>query len=134
MIEYLEGWLAGRGAKGIDSLEGRPGIHPRLMEDLATARISVAQTAQRILHAAADSDSGEVHDFQLVKGLVQQELADILRLRDEAGQDAAARARYTKAGVITVHWIKSYTELNFRSLGSYTRADLDAIAAAPEAF
>jgi malate synthase len=134
MIEYLEGWLAGRGAKGIDSLEGRPGTHPRLMEDLATARISVAQTAQRILHAAADSDSGEVHDFQLVKGLVQQELADILRLRDEAGQDAAARARYTKAGVITVHWIKSYTELNFRSLGSYTRADLDAIAAAPEAF
>lgn len=134
MIEYLEGWLAGRGAKGIDSLEGRPGTHPRLMEDLATARISVAQTAQRILHSAADSDSGEVHDFPLVKRLVQQQLADILRLREEAGQDAAAKARYTKAGVITLHWIKSYTELTFRSLGSYTRADLDAIAAAPEAF
>ena len=52
----------------------------------------------------------------------------------EEAQDAAARARYTKAGVITLHWIKNYTELNFRSLGSYTRADLDAIAAAPEAF
>ena len=32
-------------------------------EDLATARISVAQTAQRIIHEAKDSDSGEVHDM-----------------------------------------------------------------------
>ena len=48
LIEYVEGWLNGRGAKGIDSLEGQPGVHPALMEDLATGRISVAQTAQRI--------------------------------------------------------------------------------------
>ena len=134
MIEYVEGWLGGRGAKGIDSLEGRPGVHPRLMEDLATARISVAQTAQRILHAAADSDSGQVHDFGLVKGLVQEELSDILRLRDEAGADAAATERYAKAATITLHWIKSYTDFDFRSLGSYTRADLGEIAVAPEAF
>jgi hypothetical protein len=33
-----------------------------------------------------------------------------------------------------MRWIKNYTELEFRSLGSYTRADLDRIAAAPEAF
>ncbi len=129
IIEYLEGWLAGRGAKGIDSLEGRPGVHPRLMEDLATARISVAQTAQRILHAAADSDSGETHDFGLVERLVTQELDDILRLRDEAGAGPPMIERYKKAAVITLHWIRSYTELDFRSLGSYTRADLDAIAA-----
>ena len=42
IIEYVEGWLTGRGAKGIDSLEGKPGVHPALMEDLATGRISVA--------------------------------------------------------------------------------------------
>src|SRR5206468_397183 len=36
LIEYVEGWLNGRGAKGIDSLEGKPGVHPALMEDLAT--------------------------------------------------------------------------------------------------
>ena len=42
LIEYVEGWLGGRGAKGIDSLEGQPGIHPALMEDLATGRISVS--------------------------------------------------------------------------------------------
>ena len=33
-----------------------------------------------------------------------------------------------------MHWIKSYRDLDFRSLGSYTRADLDRIAAAPDAF
>jgi hypothetical protein len=33
-----------------------------------------------------------------------------------------------------MRWIKNYTELDFRSLGSYTRADLDAIAAAPDSF
>jgi hypothetical protein len=45
LIEYVEGWLGGRGAKGIDSLEGKPGIHPALMEDLATGRMSVAHRA-----------------------------------------------------------------------------------------
>src|SRR5439155_149527 len=48
VIEYVEGWLNGRGAKGIDSLEGKPGVHPALMEDLATGRMSVAQIAQRV--------------------------------------------------------------------------------------
>src|SRR5207237_6705427 len=52
VIEYVEGWLNGRGAKGIDSLEGKPGVHPALMEDLATGRMSVAQIAQRVLHRA----------------------------------------------------------------------------------
>src|SRR5947199_2904353 len=50
LIEYVEGWLNGRGAKGIDSLEGKPGVHPALMEDLATGRMSVAQIAQRVRH------------------------------------------------------------------------------------
>ena len=134
IIEYVEGWLTGRGAKGIDSLEGKPGVHPRLMEDLATARISVAQTAQRVIHAAADSDSGEAHDLPLVRRLVDQELADILRLREEAGADEATIERYAKSARIALHWIKSYTDYDFRSLGAYTRADLDSIAASPPAF
>ena len=54
VIEYVEGWLSGRGAKGIDSLAGKPGVHPALMEDLATGRMSVAQIAQRIRHRAHD--------------------------------------------------------------------------------
>ena len=138
VIEYLEGWLNGRGAKGIDSLEGRPGIHPPLMEDLATGRMSVAQIAQRIIHSAADTDTGELHDFALVKRLLAEELEDILsRRRDEVPDPdalAAVEERYRAARKITMRWVRNYTELDFRSLGSYTRADLDAIAAAPDAF
>ena len=143
MIEYLEGWLSGRGAKGIDSLEGRGGVHPRLMEDLATARISVAQTAQRILHGAKGSDTDETHDFELVQLLVHQELEDILKRRENAVQESGPESqaafdqmseRYRKAGKITLRWIRNYTEFNFRSLGSYTRGELNEIAAADDAF
>ena len=73
LLEYLEGWLGGRGAKGIDSLEGRPGLHTALMEDLATARISAAQTAQRILHAAPDDATGAAHTLELVKAMLLAE-------------------------------------------------------------
>ena len=43
-------------------------------------------------------------------------------------------ARYRKAVKIAMRWIKNYTELDFRSLGAYTRADLESIAAAGDAF
>ena len=142
LIEYVEGWLNGRGAKGIDSLEGQPGIHPALMEDLATGRISVAQTAQRIIHGAKDSDTGEVQDFALIKRLLAEELADIEeRRRAEAPADEDSQKavevqveRYRKATKVAMQWIKNYTEYDFRSLGSYTHADLEAIAEAPDAF
>ena len=135
IIEYVEGWLGGRGAKGIDTLAGRPGVHPALMEDLATGRISVAQTAQRILHAPVATDNGEPHGFPMIKRLFGEELADILRLGREAGPlDAETEERYRKAAQVGMHWVKNYTELNFRSLGSYTRAELDALAAASDAF
>ena len=143
LIEYIEGWLNGRGAKGIDSLAGRPGIHPALMEDLATGRMSVAQIGQRIRHQAKDTGTGEVHDFPLVKGLLQSEVEDILvqlketvKEGDEAGQRAYSEAevRYRKAVRISMRWIKNYTEFDFRSLGSYTRDDLESIAAAVDAF
>src|SRR3990172_6373627 len=66
VVEYLEGWLNGRGAKGIDSLAGKPGVHPALMEDLATGRMSVAQIAQRIRHRATTTDGAQLHDVPLV--------------------------------------------------------------------
>ena len=140
LIEYVEGWLNGRGAKGIDSLAGRPGLHPALMEDLATARISAAQTGQRIIHAAPDADTGEPHTLEAVKRILLAELDDILaRLPEDAPDlDGAAReeavARYRAAAKVVMRWIKNYTEFDFRSLGSYTREDLAAIAAAPDAF
>ena len=143
LIEYVEGWLGGRGAKGIDSLAGKPGVHPALMEDLATGRMSVAQVAQRILHGAKDTQTGQAHDFGLVKGLLQEEVEDILALLkvtvsrgDEKGQRAhsLAEVRYRKAVKIAMRWIKNYTELDYRSLGSYTRAELDAIAEDEDSF
>jgi malate synthase len=132
LIEYVEGWLNGRGAKGIDSLEGKPGVHPALMEDLATGRMSVAQIAQRIRHAARTTEGpAATHDAALVKRLLQEELEDILRHRPG---DAAVQARYRKAVKIALRWIKNYTDLDFRSLGSYTRPQLEAIAAGADAF
>lgn len=133
VIEYVEGWLGGRGAKGIDSLAGKPGVHPALMEDLATGRMSVAQIAQRIRHHAKDStDPSEIHDFPMVKRLLQEEVEDILRLA--TAKDRETEVRYRKAVKIALRWIKNYTELDFRSLGSYTHADLEHIANAPDAF
>jgi malate synthase len=130
LVEYVEGWLNGRGAKGIDSLAGKPGIHPALMEDLATGRMSTAQLAQRVLHRVK-SDDGVSHDVALVKRLLQEETEDIITL---GSLDATAGARYRKASRIAAHWIRNYIAFDFRSLGSYTRADLDRIASGPEAF
>ena len=137
VLEYLEGWLQGRGAKGIDSLAGKPGIHPALMEDLATGRMSVAQIAQRILHGVADrADPSQRHDFALVKRLLQEECEDIIARLPDADSESQRQAaeRYRKAYTIALRWIKNYTEFDFRSLGSYTRDELEAIAASGEAF
>lgn len=132
LIEYVEGWLQGRGAKGIDSLAGKPGVHPALMEDLATGRMSVAQIAQRIRHAAETTEGIPVrHDAALVKRLLQEEVEDILRLMKT--KDVESEARYRKAVKIAQQWIKNYLQLDYRSLGSYTRADLERIAAGPDA-
>ena len=132
IVEYVEGWLNGRGAKGIDSLEGKPGVHPALMEDLATGRMSVAQVAQRIRHAARTTEGpAATHDFALVKRLLQEEMDDILSKRPA---DPAMQTRYRKSLKISMRWIKNYTDLDFRSLATYTRPQLDAIAAAADSF
>ena len=132
VIEYVEAWLQGRGAKGIDSLAGKPGVHPALMEDLATGRMSVAQIAQRIRHSAKTSQGpAATHDVALVKRLLQEECDDILRLMK--APDASTTDRYRKAVKIAQRWIKNYVDLDYRSLGSYTRADLERIATGPDA-
>lgn len=143
VIEYLEGWIDGRGAKGIDSQAGQPGTHGPLMEDLATGRMSVAQIAQRIIHGTKDYSTGEMTDFILVKKLLKEELEDILLSvkKDSSDQSESAEIRvnftedrYRKAYKIAMRWIKNYTELNFRSLGSYSRTELEEIASLKDAF
>lgn len=133
IIEYVEGWLNGRGAKGIDSLEGYPGVHPALMEDLATARISVAQTAQRVVHSAVCEDTESNHDLAFVKALVRSEGADIIkRLGDDT--DSVMAARYKESEQIALAWIRRYTEFDFRSLGSYSREELHKQGSGPDPF
>jgi malate synthase len=132
LLEYLEGWLRGRGAKGIDSMAGRPGARPALMEDLATARISTAQTAQRLLHQSLCEDTGRRHSPAMVKEILGAECADILaRLGDLS--EPELRARYQYSYGIAMRWIRNYTELDFRSLGSYSRTELEAIGREPDA-
>jgi malate synthase len=133
LLEYLEGWLRGRGAKGIDSMAGRPGARPALMEDLATARISTAQTAQRLLHESPCQDTGRRHSPAMVKEILTAECADILaRLGDLS--EPGLRTRYQYSFSIALRWIRNYTELDFRSLGSYTRDEMEAIGREPDAF
>ena len=134
LLEYVEGWLNGRGAKGIDSLAGQPGKRPALMEDLATARISVAQIAQRVIHEARDARTDRKHDFALVKRLLGEELESILELSAGASSGSDGAKRYRDSYKIALQWVRNYTELDFRSLGSYTRSDLARIAASEDAF
>jgi len=142
LIEYLEGWLNGRGSKGIDSLQGEPGIRPALMEDLATGRMSVAQIAQRIIHNVEAEDTGEKHDFNNVKKILNSELLKIVnnlkKQKTETDEEKKlileTTKRYEKATTISMRWIKNYCEFNFRSLGSYTRQELEEIASEKDAF
>jgi hypothetical protein len=73
-----------------------------------------------------------------LEGLVKEEFESILAALQDTGQDVSvyrhAEERYQKALKISYRWIKNYTELNYRSLGSYTRADLDSIAVQADAF
>ena len=131
LIEYLEGWLAGRGAKGIDRFLGQPGKRPSLMEDLATARISVGQIAQRVIHRTIAEDTDQPHTPELAKQILIEEGEEIIRFHG-SNADKATIARYQAAVKIAMHWTKNYIDLDFRSLGSYTRAHLAEIAAAPE--
>ncbi len=108
------------------------------MEDLATARISVAQTTQRIIHSAKDADSGDVHSLALAKRIFLSD-EEIVKLCGEgASADGGSRdetvRRYCGATKVSMQWIENYTEFDFRSLGSYTRDDRAAIAAADDAF
>ena len=113
-------------------MAGQPGARPALMEDLATARISTAQTAQRLFHESRCQDTGRRHSPALVKELLAAEYADILaRLGDVS--EPELRARYQSSCGIALRWIRNYTELDFRSLGTYTRDQLAAIGHEPDA-
>ena len=73
-----------------------------------------------------------MHDIPLVKWILLSEEEDIVK---HPGDSASAEAidYYRRATKATMQWVKNHTEFDFRSLGSYTRGELEDIAAAPDA-
>ena len=65
-IRYLDAWLAGTGAAGIDNL----------MEDVATAEISRSQIWQWVNHGVVTDELGEI-TADLVRRLTEEEVASL---------------------------------------------------------
>jgi lysyl-tRNA synthetase class I len=86
-----------------------------------------------VIHGAVAEDTGQTHGFALVKQMLESEGEDVIA-RLGADSDAAQKERYRKSVKIAMRWIKNYAEFDFRSLGTYTHRDLDAVAAASDAF
>jgi malate synthase len=82
-LRYLEAWLRGHGAVGIHNL----------MEDAATAEISRSQVWQWV-HNQVQLDTGEIVTQQLVRRILDQELAAI---RAEIGEEQYASSRLDDA-------------------------------------
>jgi malate synthase len=82
-LQYIEAWLGGNGAVGINNL----------MEDAATAEISRSQVWQW-LHAGVRLDTGDVVSAELVGRIGDEELAAI---RARIGEEAYAGSRFTDA-------------------------------------
>ena len=87
-IQYLESWLRGSGAVGINNL----------MEDAATAEISRSQVWQW-LHNGVRLADGETVTRELVERIVDEEMAAIEKSRGDAysgGRWDDARALFTE--------------------------------------
>ncbi|OHV61280.1 malate synthase A [Pseudofrankia sp. BMG5.36] len=82
-LRYLEAWLRGTGAVGIDNL----------MEDAATAEISRSQLHQWVAAGAKLAD-GRVVTAELVRAVLAEEVE---RLRAAAGDEAFAAGRWKDA-------------------------------------
>jgi malate synthase len=90
-IQYLESWLRGSGAVGINNL----------MEDAATAEISRSQVWQW-LHNGVELSDGTTVTRELVEKLVDEEMAAIAESRGDAyggGRWDDARALFTEMAV-----------------------------------
>ncbi len=86
-IRYLDSWLAGTGAAGIDNL----------MEDVATAEISRSQIWQWVKHGVVTAELGEV-TADLVRRLTEEEIAglDVSREAVDVFLDVALNPDFTE--------------------------------------
>ena len=82
-VQYIEAWLAGRGAVPLYNL----------MEDAATAEISRAQIWQWLKHSTKLDDGRTVNE-ELFKDILTSEIAN---LKEVLGEEVWAKGKYEKA-------------------------------------
>jgi malate synthase len=106
-IRYLETWLRGTGAVGINNM----------MEDAATAEISRSQVWQW-LHNDVELDDGQTVTRDLVERLVDEEMTDI---RESVGDEAFATGRWEDARSLFTDMALSDDYADFLTLPAYER-------------
>jgi malate synthase len=99
-LEYLENWLEGRGAVGIDNL----------MEDSATAEISRTQLQQWLHHEVALADGGT---------LTPQRYAALAREELEGLERGGPGARRREAATLLDRLVHEQVPEEFLTLGAY---------------
>jgi malate synthase len=105
-IQYVESWLRGQGAAGINGL----------MEDAATAEISRSQVWQW-LHNGVTLDSGQQVTADLVQRIIDEEMATI----EEAAGDAFAGGRWDEARALFSELALADEYQDFLTVPAYAR-------------
>jgi malate synthase len=106
-IQYLESWLRGSGAVGINNL----------MEDAATAEISRSQVWQW-LHNGVELAGGQTVTRELVERFIEEELAAI---RDRIGDEAIHTGRWVDARALFTEMALADGYPVFLTLPAYER-------------
>jgi malate synthase len=108
-LRYIESWLRGVGAAGIDNL----------MEDVATAEIARSQLWQWV-HGAVRLPHGEVVTADLVRSTVASELN---RIRGTLGDDAYSAGRWSDAREVFEQVALADEFVEFLTVPAYERLD-----------
>jgi malate synthase len=109
-VQYVEAWLRGSGAVPIFNL----------MEDAATAEISRSQVWQWIRHPKGVLDDGRKVTLELVRVLLQEELA---KIRAAVGDERYGSGRYATASELFDKLVASETFEEFLTLPGYRLLD-----------
>jgi malate synthase len=106
-IQYLESWLRGSGAVGINNL----------MEDAATAEISRSQVWQW-LHNDVELSNGHRVTRQLVENIID---AEMVAIRDRLGEEAFSQGRWDDARTTFTQMALADEYADFLTLPAYER-------------
>jgi malate synthase len=106
-LQYLETWLRGQGAVGINNL----------MEDAATAEISRSQVWQW-LHNDVELADGPTVTRDLVERVIDEEMTAI---RDRVGADAFEQGRWADARALFTEMALADELADFLTIPAYER-------------